>query len=341
MVAVPALLAYAVVAASGGIGDALSRLRHADLWWLVPALGAECLRHVVFGVQLRWLRGDEPVPSVRLGSLISLVTFGLGFLLPAAPTEGMTMSVVELRRRGMSTRGAGLMLVASQVAQFGALISIFALDRVIVVAAGELRHSNPFTAAAISLVLIGLIALGAWGLSQEPTVRWIVRIVRRLPFLRGKTREEIALEVTLWHQDVGRIMGSAINRFRGIVLAAGAELCSATALWCGLRAVGSPVSFEVAVLAYTIAIFATFVPIPGGIGVVELVVPAMLHHFGVPTASGLAGVLVWRAVSFFLPAIGGMLAYTGLRLSRPTAALDQPVTLALDDDAGPEAAVVM
>jgi hypothetical protein len=162
-----------------------------------------------------------------------------------------------------------------------------------------------------------------------------------MPFLRGKTREEVVLEASIWHQDVSRIMGSALNRVRAIALAGLAELCSATALWAGLRAVGSPVSFEVAVLAYTIAIFATFAPIPGGIGLVELVVPAMLHHFGVPTSSGLAGVLVWRAVSFFLPAFGGLVAYTGLRLSRPRQELTETLIVVLDDDPGPEPAVAL
>jgi uncharacterized protein (TIRG00374 family) len=106
------------------------------------------------------------------------------------------------------------------------------------------------------------------------------------------------------------------------------------------------VSFEVAVLAYTIAIFATFAPVPGGIGVVELIVPAMLHHFGVAKSTGLAAVLVWRGVSMFLPALAGLIAYTALRLSRPKRSVAEVVESVLDgpvfdDDSGPEAAVVV
>jgi hypothetical protein len=93
------------------------------------------------------------------------------------------------------------------------------------------------------------------------------------------------------------------------------------------------VSFEVAVLAYAVAVAATWVPfLPSGFGLVELAVPAMLHHFGVPTASGLAAVLIWRGVAFFLAALGGTVAYLALRLTRPT--LDLPAVSADSVDPG-------
>jgi uncharacterized membrane protein YbhN (UPF0104 family) len=53
--------------------------------------------------------------------------------------------------------------------------------------------------------------------------------------------------------------------------------------------------------------------LPGGLGAVEIAVPAVLHHFGVPLATALAGTLLWRGISLFLPALGGTLAYGSLR----------------------------
>ncbi len=312
------LAAYVVVIVSGGLGQAFHRLRHADLIWLIPAVAGEAMRHVIFGYHLRHLRGQEEVPSTRLGSLVSLITFGLGPILPAAPAEGMTMSVVELRRRGMGTRNAGLMLTLSQVAQFGALMSIFAIDWVVIVGAGELRHASPLWATVAGVVTILVVAVAAWGLSRRPVVGSVVRVARWLPFLRGKSREEVTAEVNEWHEAVGRIMGSGVNRARAIVLASLAMLCSGITFWCGLRSVDSHVSVEVAILAYAIAVAATWVPfLPSGFGLVEIAVPAMLHHFGVPTSAGLAAVLIWRAISFFLAAAGGVVAYLALRFTRP------------------------
>lgn len=44
---------------------------------------------------------------------------------------------------------------------------------------------------------------------------------------------------------------------------------------------------------------------------------AVLHHFGVPLTVGLAGTLLWRGFSLFLPALGGVLAYLSLRYEHP------------------------
>jgi len=51
---------------------------------------------------------------------------------------------------------------------------------------------------------------------------------------------------------------------------------------------------------------------------VEAAVPAVLHHFGVPLTVGLAGTLLWRGFSLFLPALGGVLAYLSLRYEHPS-----------------------
>ena len=57
--------------------------------------------------------------------------------------------------------------------------------------------------------------------------------------------------------------------------------------------------------------------LPGGLGAVEIAVPAVLHHFGVPLSVALAGTLLWRGLSLFLPAMGGALAYASLRAAHP------------------------
>jgi uncharacterized membrane protein YbhN (UPF0104 family) len=53
---------------------------------------------------------------------------------------------------------------------------------------------------------------------------------------------------------------------------------------------------------------------PAGLGLVELTVPAVLHHYGYPVEGVLAGTLAWRALALFLPALAGLVAYSTLRL---------------------------
>ena len=74
-------------------------------------------------------------------------------------------------------------------------------------------------------------------------------------------------------------------------------------LWASLAAAGVHVGGDVVVLAGTAGVLATIVPlVPGGLGLVEAVIPAVLHHFGAPLDAALAGALIYRAVATFLPA---------------------------------------
>jgi len=68
---------------------------------------------------------------------------------------------------------------------------------------------------------------------------------------------------------------------------------------------------------------ASWVPLlPGGLGIVEAAIPAILHHFGAPLADALAATLVYRAAGTLLPAIAGAIAIPVLRTHR---ALPVPV----------------
>ena len=76
--------------------------------------------------------------------------------------------------------------------------------------------------------------------------------------------------------------------------------------------------FGLVILAYVAGTVASWVPLlPGGLGAVEIAVPAVLHHFGVPLSVALAGTLLWRGLSLFLPAAAGAVAYASLRAVRP------------------------
>ena len=91
-------------------------------------------------------------------------------------------------------------------------------------------------------------------------------------------------------------------------------IADAGGLWIALHAAHAHAGFGLVVLAYVAGTVASWVPLlPGGLGAVEIAIPAVLHHFGVPLTAALAGTLLWRGLSLFLPALGGALAYASLR----------------------------
>jgi hypothetical protein len=74
--------------------------------------------------------------------------------------------------------------------------------------------------------------------------------------------------------------------------------------------------------------------LPAGVGSVEAVVPAVLHHGGVPIVSGLAAVFVYRALGTILPAAFGSVSLVRLRLDRDLATVPH-TNLPNRDEAAP------
>lgn len=77
-------------------------------------------------------------------------------------------------------------------------------------------------------------------------------------------------------------------------------------LWILLEAVGSPVEYSAALfVAAGTSLFAGFMPVPGGVGVAEAAMTALLATFGVDQSVALAVTAVYRAITFYLPALEG------------------------------------
>jgi uncharacterized protein (TIRG00374 family) len=99
-----------------------------------------------------------------------------------------------------------------------------------------------------------------------------------------------------------------------LTISAAAWVADVCCCYCALAALGVTVPFDVVLLAYTIGVLATLVPfVPAGFGLVETAMPLVLQSFGVPFASAVAAVLVYRYVSTLLPAAVGLAYIPGLR----------------------------
>jgi uncharacterized protein (TIRG00374 family) len=317
---VAGLLVYAVVVASGGLRDALHQLRHASQIWLIPALVLEFSSYALAGWLLRMLRGDNDAVTWVTTVRVALVMWGLGSLLPASPAEGMAMSVAELRRRGVSRQHALTMLLVTGWFEFWALVFTAAAAAALVDAVG---HPDPDDAMRLVVLAVGLmfIAVTVISIARRPiTGKLAAEAIWRLPHRRTLTREQMREVGVDEHARIVRLLGGPARRAGITAAAIGWWLTDAACLGVALHAVHADVGFSVVILAYVAGTAASWVPLlPGGIGAVEIAVPAVLHHFGVPLAVGLAGTLLWRGLSLFLPALAGSAAYASLRAKRPVA----------------------
>jgi uncharacterized protein (TIRG00374 family) len=313
---VAGLLVYAVVLASGGLRDAAQQLRHATQVWLVPALVLEMCSYALAGSLLRMLRGDNAlgwVTTVR----VALVMWGLGSLLPASPAEGIALSVSELGRRGIGRQHAITMLLVAGWFQFWALVFTAAAGSALVAAIG---HVDPDDATRLVVVaaLLTVVVVTVWAITRRPiTGKLVAEAMWRLPHRRKRTREEMRAAGVDEYARVVRLLGRPLHRVGIATAATGWWITDAGCLWVALHAAHAHVGFSLVILAYVAGTVASWVPLlPGGLGAVEIAVPAVLHHFGVPLSIALAGTLLWRGISLFLPALGGAFAYGSLRAER-------------------------
>jgi uncharacterized membrane protein YbhN (UPF0104 family) len=86
------------------------------------------------------------------------------------------------------------------------------------------------------------------------------------------------------------------------------------ALYACLAAFGNAPSFWVVAMAYLVGMLANSIPIPGGLLAVEGGLVGMLLAFGVrPASHVVVAVVIYRAISLWVPAVIGSLAFVSLR----------------------------
>ena len=84
-------------------------------------------------------------------------------------------------------------------------------------------------------------------------------------------------------------------------------------LWATLRGLGYAPAVGALVVAYLAGYLVTWVPIPGGLGVLDGGLAGALVLYGMPPTSAAAAVLVYHAIALWVPSLGGLIAYAHLR----------------------------
>jgi hypothetical protein len=84
-------------------------------------------------------------------------------------------------------------------------------------------------------------------------------------------------------------------------------------LWAAFRAFGAAPPLAVLTMAFFVGMFGNLLPMPGGVGGVEGGMIASLAAFDIEAGQAVVAVLVFRAVTFWLPMVPGVVAYFQLR----------------------------
>ncbi len=91
-----------------------------------------------------------------------------------------------------------------------------------------------------------------------------------------------------------------------------AQACGAVILLVALRGLGvgdELGTVEFARVFFVVTLLSSFVPVPGGVGVVEAGLSGALVAAGVDPTAALAGVLVYRLLTYVVPIVVGATLY--------------------------------
>jgi hypothetical protein len=294
ILAAPMLLVIGATAllAIPSLHGAARRASSVNALWLFGAIALEvasCVSLVV--IFRRFFAGLPPREARRLAR----IEMGSGALLPGGGIGSLAAGGVLLRRDGMSTR--------SIVEKSRGLFFLTSGTNVLAVEGGAL-----------------LMALGLGG-GQSGLLLTLV------PALLGLAAVALVLAVprTKWHRG-GR--SRALRPVADGVRHAEHELIRPH--WRLFGALGY-LGFDIAVLGLTCAgvghpigppvgphhwLCRHTLPVPGGIGVLEGGLVGALVLYGAPVMPATAAVLLYHTISFWIPSVGGGIAYTLVTLAR-------------------------
>ncbi|HEU0236161.1 MAG TPA: YbhN family protein [Candidatus Limnocylindrales bacterium] len=284
-----------LVPQAGVLGASIGALGSVDPVWAAAAGLLVVLRYAMAAVSLQ-AAVSAPLPF-RDTALVQLASSFVGRLTP----EGVGWLILNqryLERSGLkrSSAAAGIALkVASGAITRLAIMIVVALS---VGGSGRRIVDVPDLpgAAAIAGVLLtaGVLMVGLRRLPPGARVR-LAPIASAANDLRAVLRQPRRATVLF--------VSSAVLTM-SLPLALSASLLA-------LGATVSPVDVAAVYLGGTA--IAALSPTPGNIGAVEVVLAAGLTGLGVPSATALASVLVFRLLTFWAPVIPGFIAFRSLQ----------------------------
>jgi uncharacterized membrane protein YbhN (UPF0104 family) len=274
--------------------------------WVVVAVALEvgsCVGYVV--IFRRFFDRVPPAPAREL----AWTEEASGALLPTGGVGALAIGGLLLRQSGMSTRQiverSSALFFFTSAANVAALVGGGAL-----LATGAAGGTDTVALAGVP-ILIGAVATGV--------TLALAAIVRRRPGRRWPT----------WLVDMAAGIDGAVHallhpswRLLGAVAYLGFDIA---ALGAAFAAAGHAIPVDVLVLGYVIGYIADMVPVPGGFGILEAGLAGTLILYGAPGTQAAAAVVVYHAIAFWVPSLGGLIGYARLRRG-PTREVTVPST---------------
>ncbi len=294
---VAGLAAVALVPRVGELGAVRDELAGADWRWLVPVVLFEMLTYVGAAIALA---GSVPnrvpfVPTVRAQVAAAFVD-----IVSPHSVGGMALNARFLQRQGVepgaAVAGVGVNVIGGVVAHVLLLAGFAVWAGTEAVPAGAVGSAS-FTPSPWLLVPLALAIV-------------VVALVGALPRGRRLVRERVVPHL----QDARRGLRGIGNQPRKLAAVVGGSALTTVAFTgsfvATVQAFGGGISIAALGATYLGAwAVAAFAPTPGGLGALELALVAGLTRLGMAADLALSTIVVFRALTFWLPVLPGWVMF--------------------------------
>ena len=299
-------LAVGLLLAVPGLNGVATTVSNMKAQWVLVAILLEVLSCASYVIA--FLQVFERAPF-RLGARIALSEEAFGAAVSLGGVGSLAVGMWLMVERGaparrIAERSAVLFLYTSAINVVTLILAGLGLFLGLPGPSNPLLSILPATVGVVVLVLFLLLP------------RYVDRVIERL----GPGRLEAVLtETAASVRDTRRLMFHPDWRIIGAI---GYLWFDIAVLFACFTAAGHTPPLAPVVLAYQIAFLSNFIPVPGGIGILDGTMIGMLVLYGVGGTVAAAATLAYHAISLWVPAVWGTIAFIVLQKTKK-----QPIVL--------------
>jgi uncharacterized membrane protein YbhN (UPF0104 family) len=312
---------YFVLPKLTGAKETVHRIEGGETWWIVLGVVLEVLSFAGYVVLFRAVFVTRQHPHSHLKRIgwresyeITMAGLVATRLFAAAGAGGVALTAWALRRSGMEAR-----LVACRMVAFMVILYVIYAGSLLIdglgLGSGLFPGGGSFAITIVPAIVAFVLFCLAGAIALLPGD--VERRLGRWAPGAGRLRGYVARLAT-----VPALAASGVRTAIEVIRARDPGLLGALAwwgfdmsvLWAMFHAFGSTVPpFTVIWMAYFVGTLGNLLPLPGGLGGVEGGMIGAFAAFGVNLKLAVLAVLSYRAISFWLPTLPGIVAYFQLR----------------------------
>jgi len=299
-------LVVGLLLAVPGLKGVATTVSHMKVEWVVVAVVLEALSCASYVVAFLQVFDRAPL---RVGARVALSEEAFGAAVSLGGVGSLAVGGWLMVERGarpgrIAERSAVLFLYTSAINVITLILAGLGLFL------GLPGPSDPLLSilpAGVGVVVLALFLL---------LPRYVDRIVQHV---RPGRLHTFLTETAVSVRDTERLMFHPDWRIVGAI---GYLWFDIAVLFACLAAAGHVPALAPVVLAYQIGYLSNFIPVPGGIGVLDGSLVGMLVLYGVAGTTATAATLVYHAISLWVPAVWGTIAFIVLQKTKK-----QPIVL--------------